>query len=99
MAADQAPGQAEKEQAAITRLVRAVTQPGGKDVDWEKVGAVGGLIGAVTVIFGLRSRSWRYIHTAAGVLAIGAAVAGRLKRFAVVPEARRKAHDRDPHEQ
>jgi hypothetical protein len=99
MAADQAPGQAGQGEAAITRLLRAVTQPGGKDVDWEKVGAVGGLIGALTVIFGLKSRSWRHIRTAAGVLAIGAAVAGRLKRLAVAPEARRKANDRDLHEQ
>jgi len=99
MAADQAPGQAENEQGSITRLVRAVTQPGGKDVDWERVGAVGGLVGAVIVIFGLKSRSWRYVRTGAGVLAIGAAVAGRLKRFAVVPEARRKTDDPDLHEQ
>jgi len=63
------------------------------------MGAVGGLIGALTVIFGLRSRSWRYVHTAAGVLALGAAAAGRLKRFAVAPEARRKTNDRDLHEQ
>ena len=35
--------------------------------------------GAVTVIHGLKTRSWRYIHTAATALAIGAAAAGRLK--------------------
>jgi hypothetical protein len=32
---------------AITKTVRAVTRPGGKDVDWEKVRAVGAIIGAV----------------------------------------------------
>lgn len=88
MPADQDPGQAGKAQAAFTRTVRAVTWPGGKDVDWEKVRAVGAIIGAVTVIHGLKSRSWRYIHTAAAVLAIGAAAAGRLKdRYARPSEA------------
>ena len=79
MTADQDPGQAGKAQAATTRLVRAVTWPGGKDVDWEKVGAVGTIIGAVTVIHGLKTRSWRYAHTAATALAMGAAAAGLLK--------------------
>ena len=79
MAADQAPRQAGKAQAVIAKTVRAVTQPGGKDVDWDKVRAVGALIGAITVIHGLKTRSWRYIHTAAAALAISAAAAGRLK--------------------
>ena len=79
MTADQAPKQAGQARAAITRAVQAVTQPGGKDVDWGKVGAVGSIIGAVTVIHGLKTRSWRYLHTAAVGLAIGAAVAGLLK--------------------
>jgi len=39
MAGDQDPKQAGKAQAAITKTVRVVTQPGGKDVDWEKVRA------------------------------------------------------------
>jgi hypothetical protein len=79
MTADQVPKQAGKAQAALTKTVRAVTWPGGKDVDWEKVRAVGAIIGAVTVIHGLKTRSWRYLHTAATALAIGAAAAGRLK--------------------
>ena len=79
MTADQSPKQAGKAQAAFTRTVRAVTQPGGKDVDWGKVGAVGSIVGAVAVIHGLKTRSWRYLHTAAVALAIGAAVAERLK--------------------
>jgi hypothetical protein len=79
MAAEQPAGQAGKAQPVIARLMRAVTQPGGKDVDWEKVRAVGAMIGAVTVIHGLKSRSWRYIHAAAAALAIGAVAAGRLK--------------------
>jgi len=79
MTADQSPKQAEKAQAALTRTVRAVTQPGGIDVDWGKVGAVGSIVGAVAVIHGLKTRSWRYLHTAAVALVISAAVAGRLK--------------------
>ena len=79
MTADQSPKQTGKTQAALTRTVRAVTQPGGKDVDWEKVRAVGAIIGAVTVIHGLKTRSWRYIHPADAALAIAAAAAARLK--------------------
>jgi hypothetical protein len=79
MTTDQSPKQARKAQAALTKAVRAVAQPGGKDVDWEKVGALGSIVGAVAVIHGLKTRSWRYLHTAAVVLAFGAAVAGRLK--------------------
>jgi hypothetical protein len=79
MTADQTPAQAGKAQAAMTRTVRAVTQPGGRDVDWERVGAAASIIGAATVILGFKTRSWRYIRTAATGLAIGAAVATRLK--------------------
>jgi hypothetical protein len=78
-AADQSSKQAGKAQTALTKTVRAVTQPGGKDVDWAKVGAVSSMVGAVAVIRGLKTRSWRYLHTAAVALAIGATVAGRLK--------------------
>ena len=88
MTADQSPKQAGKAQAALTRTVQAVTRPGGKDVDWGRVGAVGSLVGAVAVIHGLKSRSWRYLHTAAVALAIGAGAAGFLKaRYARVPKA------------
>ena len=95
MAAEQSAGQAGKAQAVSARLVRAVTQPGGKDVDWEKVRAVFAIIGAVTVIHGLKGRSWRYIHAAAAALAIGAVAAGRLKdKYGVPPEAP-ETNDRD----
>jgi len=88
MTADQSPDQAGNAQTALTRTVRAVTQPGGKDVDWGKVGAVGSIVGAVAVIHGLNTRSWRYLRTAAVALAIGAGVAGFLKaRYAVAPQA------------
>jgi len=79
MTADQSPEQAGNPQAALIKTVRAVTRPGGKDVDWERVGAVGSMVGAVVVIFGLKTRSWRYLRTAAVALAIGASVAGHLK--------------------
>ena len=79
MTDDQAAGRAGKAQAAIGRVARAVTQPGGKDIDWEKVRAVGAIVGAVAVIHGLKNRRWRYTHSAAAALAIGAAAAGRLK--------------------
>jgi hypothetical protein len=87
MTADQSPKQAGKAQAALTRTVRAVTQPGGKDVDWGRVGAVGSIVGAIAVIHGLKTRSWRYLHTAAVALAIGAAAAGFLKtRYSGAPQ-------------
>ena len=79
MTAEQSAEQDGKAEAVTARLVRAVTWPGGKDVDWEKVRAVGAMIGAITVIHGLKSRSWRYVHAAAAALAIGAVAAGRLK--------------------
>ena len=41
MAVDQAAGQDGKAKAALTKVVRAVTQPGGKDIDWQRVRAVG----------------------------------------------------------
>jgi hypothetical protein len=85
MATDQAPEQAGEAQSTIIRLVRAVTRPGGMDIDWEKVRAVGAIIGAVAVIHGLKTRSWRYIHTAAAVLAVGAATAARLKKISAGP--------------
>ena len=86
MTADESPKQAGKAQAALTRTVQAVTQPGGADIDWGKVGAVGSIVGAVAVIHGLKTRSWRYLHTAAVALAIGAGAAGFLKaRYAGAP--------------
>jgi hypothetical protein len=77
--ADQSQKQAGKTQAALTRTVRAATQPGGKDVDWGRVGAVGSIVGAVAVLHGLNTRSWRYLRNGATALVIGAAVAARLK--------------------
>jgi len=83
-----APGQPGKAQAAIARVARAATQPAGKDIDWEKVRAVSAIIGAIAVIHGLKNRSWRYAHTAAAGLAIGAAAASRIKnKYVEAPQA------------
>jgi len=79
MAVDQAAGQDGKAKAALTKVVRAVIQPGGKDIDWQRVRAVGVVIGALAVLHGLKTRTWRYIHTFGAVLVIVSAGAGRLK--------------------
>jgi hypothetical protein len=79
MTADQSQKQDGKAQAALTRTVRTVTQPGGRDVDWGRVGAVGSIVGAVAVLHGLNTRSWRYLRIGATALVIGAALAARLK--------------------
>ena len=72
-------GQADMAQPVVTRVVRAVTWPGGRDVDWEKVRAVGAIVGALIVLYGVKTRSWRYVRNAAEVLAVGSAAAGFLK--------------------
>ena len=51
------PRQPGKAQAAIAKVTQTVTQPAGKDIDWEKVRAVGAIIGAIAVIHGLKNRS------------------------------------------
>jgi hypothetical protein len=73
------PRQPGKAQAAIAKVAQTVTRPAGKDIDWEKVRAVGAIIGAIAVIHGLKNRPWRYAHSAAAGLAIGAAAASRIK--------------------
>ena len=95
MTADQSQKQAGKTQAALTRTVRAATQPGGKDVDWGRVGAVGSIVGAVAVIHGLKTRSWRYLRTGATVLVIGATVAARLKAKYTGPSRAPETTERD----
>ena len=92
MTADQAPGQAGKAQAVVPRLARAIARPGGMDINWDQVHAVVGIIGAITLLHGLKTRSWRYAHTATTVLAVGTIAAGRLqKRYA---EASRTAENK-----
>jgi hypothetical protein len=84
MAVDEAPARDETAEPRITRVVRAVTQPGGMDIDWTKVRAAGGVIAGLSVIHGLRHHRWRYTHTFGVVLGIGAAAAARLKDKYVV---------------
>jgi hypothetical protein len=79
MAADQVPTQARNAEPGFTRLVRAVTQPGGKDINWQWVRAAGVVIGAIAVAHGAKTRTWRSIHSVATVLAVGGATAAYLK--------------------
>jgi hypothetical protein len=79
MAVDQASTKDGEGESAITGFVRAVTQPGGMNIDWRRVGATGSVIGGIAVIYGLRTRRWRYIHTFCTVLVIAAEAAARLK--------------------
>ncbi len=79
MAVDEASTKNETAEPVISRVVRAVTQPGGVNVDWKKVRAGGAVIAGISVIHGLRHRSWRYVHSAGVMLGIAAAAAARLK--------------------
>ena len=93
MTVDHARSNDSRMRSAITTVVRAVTRPAGKNVDWQRVSAVGEVIGAVAALHGLKTRTWRYIHTAGAVLGIGSAAAGFLKdKFgeeAPTPESKR----------
>ena len=87
MAGDQAAAKDETAEPAIARVVRAVTQPGGRDVDWKRVRAAGVAIAAISVILGVRHRRWRYTHSFGVVLGIAAAAAAGLKdKYVKVPE-------------
>jgi len=56
MTVDHAPSQDSKTRSVITTVVRAVTQPAGKNVDWQRVSAVGEVIGALAAFHGLKTR-------------------------------------------
>jgi hypothetical protein len=87
MAADEATTKDETAESLIARVVRAVTQPGGMNVDWKTVRAGSAVIAGISVIHGLRHRRWRYIHSAGVVLGIAAAAAARLKdKYVGAPE-------------
>ncbi len=79
MAVDQARVEDKTAERVIVRVVRAVTQPGGMNIDWKTVRAVGAVIAGISVIHGVRHRRWRYIHSFGVALGIFAAVAARLK--------------------
>ena len=80
MTADQAPGQAGKAQAGIHRIARAIARPGGMNINWDRIQGVVGIIGAITLLHGLKTRSWRRAHTATTVLTVGTVAAGLLKK-------------------
>ena len=79
----------EPEESVIARVARVVTQPGGKNIDWNKVRAAGAVIAGMSVLLGVRHRRWRYAHTIGVVLGIGAAAAARLKdKYVETPESK-----------
>jgi hypothetical protein len=79
----------EAAEPAIARVARAVTQPGGRDIDWKKVRAAGVVIAGLSVILGVRHRRWRYTHSIGVVLGIAAAAAARLKdKYVQAPEGK-----------
>ncbi len=87
MAVDEAPTKDETAEPVIARVVRAVTQPGGMNVDWKKIRASGAIIAGISVVHGIRHRRWRYIHSFGVVLGIAAAAAARLKnKYVEAPE-------------
>jgi hypothetical protein len=87
MAVDEGSTKDETAESVIARVVRAVTQPGGMNVDWKKVRAGGAVIAGISVIHGFRHRRWRYVHSVGVVLGIAAAAAARLKdKYVGVPD-------------
>jgi len=64
MADDQAPANDATAEPVIARVVRAVTQPGGLNIDWKRVCAAGAVIAGISVILGVRHRRWRYAASA-----------------------------------
>jgi hypothetical protein len=88
MAGDQASAKGETAEPVIPRVVRAVTQPGGRDIDWKRIRAAGVAIAAISVILGVRHRRWRYTHSFGVVLGVAAAAAARLKdKYVKAPES------------
>jgi hypothetical protein len=87
MAADHAPATNETAEPTIARVVRAVTQPGGMNIDWKRIRAAGAVIAGISVILGVRHRRWRYTHSFGVAVGIAAAAAARLKdKYVKVPE-------------
>ena len=77
----------ETAEPAIARAVRAVTQPGGRNIDWKRVRAAGAVVAGISVLLGVRHRRWRYLHSIGVVLGIAAAAAARLKdKYGEAPE-------------
>jgi hypothetical protein len=79
VAADQASAKNQAAESAIARYALAVTQPGGMNIDWPRVRAIGDVIAGVCALQGLKYRKWEYVHTFGVVLGIVATAAGLLK--------------------
>jgi hypothetical protein len=88
VAADQASTKDQMAESAIARYARAVTQPGGMNIDWPKVRATGAVIAGLSAIHGLRYRKWQYVHTFGVALGTVAAAAGLIKnKYGEAPRA------------
>jgi hypothetical protein len=79
VAADQVSTKIQAADSAIARYARAVTQPGGMNIDWPTVRATGDVIAGLCALQGLKHRKWEYVHTFGVVLGIVATAAGLLK--------------------
>jgi hypothetical protein len=87
MAAGQASARNGTADAEIARVVRAVIQPGGMNIDWKKIRAAGAVIAGMSVLLGVRHRRWRYTHSFGVVLGVAAAAAVRLQnKYLQTPE-------------
>ena len=80
MAADQALTRDQTAESMLAKYTRAVTQPGGRNIDWPRVRATGEVIAGLTAIHGLRYRKWEYVHTFGVVLGFVATALGLLKK-------------------
>ena len=80
MAADQALTRDQTAESMLAKYTRAVTQPGGRNIDWPRVRATGEVIAGLTAIHGLRYRKWEYVHTFGVVLGAVATALGLLKK-------------------
>jgi hypothetical protein len=61
---------------------------GEMNINWKNAGATGGVIAGIAMIHGMKTRTWRYIHTGGVVLGITAAVAPHL-----IKKSRKSARD------
>jgi hypothetical protein len=96
MAVDEATAKDATAKPTIAGIVRAVTQPGGRNIDWKKVRAAGAVIAGISVILGVRHRRWRYIHRAGVALGLAAAAAAHLKGMYVqAPKGSDRGSDSD----
>jgi hypothetical protein len=67
-------------ESMLAKYTRAVTQPGGRNIDWPRVRATGEVIAGLTAIHGLRYRKWEYVHTFGVMLGLVATALGLLKK-------------------